>query len=243
MQNILYFVKKHVKDIILLVLVIILVILTIYNTFFNYENNDFSVSNQLVYSELENPNVNNDNKDEVSNDFYVDVKGAVKNPGVYHVDRNAIINDVIKLAGGFNANAYHEGINLSKKISDEMVIIVYTKSEVKKFLENSNKDSTMKICQVPDYSICECINNKQSIVEIGTSNSQNNQDNNMGNIVNINTASKEELITLTGVGESKALAIIDYREKNGGFKNIEDIMNVSGIGEKAFEKIKDYITI
>lgn len=243
MQNILYFVRKYIKDIILLTLVILLVIFNVYNTFFKYENIDSNVSNQLVYNEFENVNNEIDSNDETNINFYVDVKGAVKNPGVYNVDKNAIISDVIKLAGGFNTNAYQENINLSKKIRDEMVIFVYTKTEVKNFLNDNPKNVTTEICKAPDYSIYECINNKQSIVEVDADNFQNDQDNNIKKKVNINTASKEGLATLTGIGESKALAIIDYREKNGGFKSIEEIMNVSGIGEKAFEKIKDYITI
>ena len=62
-------------------------------------------------------------------------------------------------------------------------------------------------------------------------------------LININTASKEELMQLPGIGESRALSIISYREKNGGFKEIADIMNISGIKEAAFEKIKDYICV
>ncbi len=62
-------------------------------------------------------------------------------------------------------------------------------------------------------------------------------------LININTAGINELMTLSGVGEAKAKAIIEYREKNGSFKSIEDIKNVSGIGEAAYQKIKDYITV
>ena len=61
-------------------------------------------------------------------------------------------------------------------------------------------------------------------------------------LVNINTCTKEELLTLSGIGESKANAIISYREENGGFKTIEDLLNVSGIGNSIYEKIKNYIT-
>ena len=71
-----------------------------------------------------------------------------------------------------------------------------------------------------------------------------NEDNEEENkLVNINTASKEELLTITGIGDSKAEAIISYREENGDFKAIEDIKNVSGIGDSLFEKIKEFITV
>ena len=80
------------------------------------------------------------------------------------------------------------------------------------------------------------------IIEVD-SNNRNDSDNSEIKVININNAGIGELSTLVGIGESKAQAIIKYREDNGKFTKIEDIMNVSGIGEKAFEKIKDFITI
>lgn len=242
MQDILFYVKKYGKDVILFTLITILLAITIYNSFIKTENSKDDNSQKLVYTELEEKNDKNNDTEIVSN-FFVDIKGAVKKPGVYEVSNNMIINDVIKLAGGFNSNAYQEGINLSKKIKDEMVIYVYTKAEIKKYQEENNisKIENEK-CEVPDYSICECINDKQSVIEVGENGSQNKNDT-LEKKININTATKDELMNLSGVGESKALAIIKYREDNGKFKSPEDIMNVSGIGEKAFEKIKDLITV
>lgn len=154
------------------------------------------------------------------NSFYVDIKGAVKKPGVYIVSEDMIVNDLIKLAGGLNNNAYTKNINLASKLKEGMVVYVYSKNEM----------TTTKILNDVKYEI-PTNNESTTTTTIVTS-----------GLININTASKEELMTLTGVGESKALAIIEYRSKNK-FNTIEDIMNVSGIGESAFAKIKEYITV
>ena len=125
-------------------------------------------------------------------------------------------------------------INLAKKITDEMVIIVYTKEEVKK---SNIVDTVIKVvekeCICPNIENDGCLNN-----EI-TDNITNKEE---SSLVNINTASIEELQTLSGIGESKAKKIVEYREKNGNFKNIEDIKNVEGIGESLYETIKIHIT-
>ena len=169
----------------------------------------------------------------------VDIKGAVKKPGVYSVDSNKRVIDVIKLSGGLKSNANTNYINLSAKVKDEMVIWIYTSSEIKKMkLESSSSEYMIKSCNCPVVDNTACISNSNSNKKGNTSNS-----NNSNNIVNINTASIEELITLDGIGESKAKSIIDYRNKNGNFSKVEDIMNVSGIGESAYNKIKDHITV
>ena len=164
-------------------------------------------------------------------EYYVDVKGSVKNPGVYKVKEGTIINDVIALAGGLKSGASTKNINLSKKISDEMVIYIYTAKE----LTNLNKESECH-CDKVDISSCE---GASVIISDNVSTSSNETK----GLVNLNTASKEELMTLSGIGESKALAIIDYREKNGGFKTKEELMNVSGIGEASYKKIESNITV
>lgn len=246
MQNFLYYLKKYGRDVLIFTLLIIAISLMIYDSFIKKETVKKSESDTI----LTDLALKKEEKDEqtITSKFYVDVKGAVKKPGVYEVSNNTIINDVIKLAGGFNANAYQNGINMSKKLSNEMVIYVYTKSEIAKIQNDNNLVKEIEVsCKTPDYNICECVNEKKSIIEVGeNTNKSDDLNSNMGeNIskVNINTASISELTTLTGVGESKAQAIIKYREDNGKFNKIDDIMNVSGIGEKAFEKIKDFITI
>lgn len=161
----------------------------------------------------------------------VDIKGAVKKPGVYTVEKSAIVNDVIELAGGLTKNADTSLINLSKIVSNEMVIIIYTKEEVK----NSNIVDTViqvveKECVCPNIQNDGCINTE---IEDEISN--------QGGLVNINTASLDELMTLPGIGQTKAEAIISYRETTK-FTSVEDILKVSGFGDKLYEQIKIYIT-
>lgn len=169
---------------------------------------------------------------------YVDIKGAIKKPGVYFTNCNSNVNDIIVLAGGLNENANTSVINLAKKITDEMVIIIYTNDEV----QNSNVVDTVikyvdKECNCPNIKNDGCINNE---IDKNITNKSDKDDN---DIVNINTASLTELQTLSGIGKSKAEAIIRYREQNGNFKSIEDLLNVDGIGEKLYEEIKPNITV
>ena len=152
----------------------------------------------------------------------VDIKGMVNNPGVYEVDSDSRINDVIALAGGLKEGADTSNINLAKIVSDEMTIIVYSTEEV---LEKFKQE--VCICNCPYIVNDACIG----------------VDNNDNNLININTASIEELTTLTGIGDVKAEAIIKYRNEVGKFKTKEEILNVDGIGESLFEKIKDDITV
>jgi competence protein ComEA len=135
----------------------------------------------------------------------VDVKGAVKLPGVYVAEEGERTIDLIKKAGGFTNKADQNQVNLSQHVEDEMVIHVPNLGE---------------------------INEKP---QIGFEQSHRN-------FININKASESELQTLPGIGPSKALAIIEYRETNGGFQTVEDLKKISGIGEKTFEKLKPHIS-
>lgn len=195
------------------------------------DNNDIILENEVKEEVVA------DKKEEVLEKVKVDIKGAIKKPGVYELDSNSIINDVIKLAGGLKTNASTKYLNLSKKILDEMVINIYTESEVKKMKE------PVDVCEVKDQDLTNCddatiiVTNPDSNKEISNSNEV------VDNKVSINDGTKEELMTLSGIGEVKAQAIIDYRNKNGKFSKIEDLMNVSGIGESTYNQIKDNIKL
>ena len=179
---------------------------------------------------------------------YVDIKGEVKTPGVYSLDNNKRVIDAIKLAGGLTEKADTSVNNLSKKITDEMVIIIYSKKEVKnmsKTIENKLKASEKCIEKTPNNNSCL---EQKDVSEKGLEEKKNNKASNsktkitpVGKI-SINTATKEELMTLPGIGASKAEKIIEYRNKTK-FNEISDIKNVKGIGDSIFEKIKDNITI
>lgn len=148
--------------------------------------------------------------------IYVYICGEVINPGVYELSGDSRIYEAVDAAGGFTENAARESINLASKVSDGMQITIYNKEEA------------------------------ASLPAGGTSagkNSGQDQMSGSSSLVNLNTATKEELMTLKGIGESKAEDIIRYREKSGGFKKIEDIMKISGIKEAGFQKIKDSITV
>lgn len=250
MQNILFLVKKHFIYLIFLFLILSVGGLSVYGIYLgtlNKNSNTFEMDE--ISSDIENQQVESKEKEIIN----VDIKGAVKKPGVYQVNKNTIINDVVTLAGGFTTDAFTNGINLSKKVTDEMVIYIYTKNEMKK---TTIKEVSTKNCNVPSYNICECTDKKESIIETNNEENKttNNETTNNGNssgekkeptnqIININTAGISELTTLTGIGDAKAKAIIKYREEKGRFSNISDIMNVSGIGEAIFAKIKDFITV
>lgn len=170
----------------------------------------------------------------VEKNIFVDVKGAVKKPGVYEVKENSIVNDCIKLARGITSSGTLSNINLSKKVTDEMVIYVFKKSEITTSAKN----------EIPCTTEVIEINNCPIITDNQTSNNDKKETttDTIGKKININTATKEELTTLTGIGESKANSIIEYRKTNQ-FKSIEELKNVSGIGEALYESIKDSITV
>jgi len=197
-------------------LVFILIFIGIY--FSKSQNKDF-----LLESEI---SVNEDTRNDINSNFYVDVKGAVKDPGVYLASEGERVIDAIEKAGGLKKNANTDNINLSKRLVSEMVVVVYTDNEIKKGKKSLECDTK---CECEVIEINNCIESEIKVTQ--------------GDKVNINKASIEELMTLSGVGESKAKAIIEYRGENGNFKSIEEIKNVSGIGEALFENIKDWITI
>ena len=183
---------------------------------------------------LEDSPVKIENTEEETNEsIYVEVKGAVQNPGVYAMNEQDLINDAINLAGGFLDNAYTDNINLSKKVTDELVIFVYTEKEY----QNSTHSNTTSSNN--DYQIDNALKNKVSIITSDSTNS----DTKTSNLININLASITELMTLPGIGETKANNIISYREENGFFKAIEEIKNVSGIGDATFDQFKALITV
>ncbi|MEI5995481.1 helix-hairpin-helix domain-containing protein [Candidatus Enterococcus mansonii] len=144
------------------------------------------------------------------NEIYVDIKGAVKKPGMYEGTGNMRVWDAIMLAGGVREDADTKQVNFSKRISDQMVIYVPLIGEV--------------------------ISDDQKPADSQDKSSKDTEK------ININQANESELQALPGVGQKKAQEIIRYREENGGFKGIEEIKNISGFGDKTFEKLKDVIS-
>ncbi|WP_400242551.1 helix-hairpin-helix domain-containing protein [Niallia sp. JL1B1071] len=141
----------------------------------------------------------------------VDVKGAVKNPGVYEAREGDRVNDMIEKAGGMVEKGEKNAVNFAMKVTDEMIIYVPYIGEEETAVIN----------------------------ETGNQTSLSSDE----GLINLNKASETELLQLPGVGPSKAAAIIEYREQNGGFSSKEDVKKISGIGEKTYEKLEALITI
>lgn len=171
----------------------------------------------------------------VSRTIYVDVCGAVVNPGVYELSLDSRVFQAIEKAGGYLPGAAASYLNRARSLYDGQQIYVPTQEEVDSQTIPLTQDETAQ----------------DRVVQAGTAQTGTAADNTAdgtettqaGQRINLNTADVSQLSTLTGVGESKALAIIAYREENGPFTSIEDIMNVPGIKEGTYEKIKDKIAI
>lgn len=164
---------------------------------------------------LETASMEDDSEDESDADgCFVHICGAINHPGVYFMPKGSRIYQLVEEAGGFLPEADQAYLNLASPVSDGMKVTVWTKEEAQTAEDNTG------IVLPSDQG--------QSL-QTGK--------------VNINTAGKEELMSLRGIGESRAEDIIAYREKHGFFQKIEDIMKVSGIKDAAFEKIKEKITV
>lgn len=173
----------------------------------------------MISEDIQEKNVE-DNKEKFddlnSQDKKVYISGEIKNSGVYDINDGDRLDDLVKRAGGLTEKADIDSINLAMRLEDQMKIYIPNIDENQNInLDNAN----LAIGQV----------------NLNSANSQNKK-------INLNVASKEELMTLPNIGEKRAQAILDYRQENK-FEKIEDIKNVSGIGEKYFEAMKDLITV
>lgn len=166
---------------------------------------------------------------EIPEMIYVDICGAVTSPGVYELPSGSRVFQAIEKAGGYLPEAAASYLNRAKGLSDGQQIYVPTQAEVDSQMIQVTEDGQEATSETAPGN-----NNEEGSAGENTGTDQK---------INLNTADVSQLTTLTGVGESKALAIIAYREENGPFTSIEDIMNVPGIKEGTYEKIKDKIAI
>ena len=191
--------------------ILLIIVVPIFITIFNSKKEEPIIEEELVVE---------DTKVEVKEStLMIDIKGEVNSPGCYEVDSDKRVKDVIELAGGLTPDASTDGINLSAKLYDEMVIVIDKKEEVQK-VETDNRIVTTKKTET-----------KKSSTPV------------VSGKISINKASVKELTSLRGIGESKAKSIVEYRTTNGPFQSIEDIKKVKGIGDSIFAKIKDNITL
>ena len=190
--------------------------------------------------------------------IYVDICGAVANPGVYELSSDSRVFQAIEKAGGYLPEAAASYLNRARSLFDGQQIYVPTQEEVDSQTIPPTQDGVAQgTTQTGDdtgNTASGAGNTDGTTTQAGQTTGTNSQpasDSQGGTAaatsadsrINLNTADVSQLTTLTGVGESKALAIIAYREENGPFTSIEDIMNVPGIKEGTYEKIKDKIAI
>lgn len=231
--------KKNLKWVILTFFIIGIVFLFFLNNYSKSAKKKTSKEEpeELIFKEEKEETNKKDNQKE---NVFVDIKGAIANPGVYELEQNKKVIDVVNLAGGFLENANTQTINLAKKVTNEMVIIIYTNEEIKLAMTEEKAAKVIdNTCVCPVLKNDACINKNETKKDATTSNEQET----ITEPININTASASDFDKLPGIGASKAESIVQYREKNGPFEKIEDLKEISGIGDALFEKIKDYITI
>ena len=205
-EDVVLFFRQNVKSIILAFVCSLVLII---GGLFYFNQNKTEDYSGVSFPNISNETNNKDEKAENRHDekIFVDVKGAVKHPGVFETTKDKRVKDLIEEAGGLLDDADTSTLNLSQRVKDQMVIYVLKHGEKPKQMSDGGSSSS-------------------------------NTD-----VININIANKEQLMKISGVGKTKAEAIISYREKNGDFKKKEDITKVRGIGKATFEKIKDKIEV
>ncbi|MGV3003839.1 helix-hairpin-helix domain-containing protein [Aerococcus urinaeequi] len=155
--------------------------------------------------------------------WYVDIKGAIKVPQVVPVTPGMRVHDVVEMAGGVTGEADQSQVNLAQLVTDQMVIYVPKDGEE----VSPSTEALVADSQVTESAVSEISGDATS----------------GGDLVNINTADTTMLQTLSGIGEKRAADIINYRETNGLFETVDDLDQVSGIGEKTMEKLRPLITV
>lgn len=212
-----------------ILLIVIVAIVAIISYYFIFDRKEEWLNNQEQNLEIKEEIKTNDQIENNSNEqqleknenIIVHVSGAVNKEGIVELKNNSRIIDAIDKAGGLKDEADITNINLAYIIEDGMKIHIPSKEE---------KESTIIV---------------ESNIDSGTVEQSNEikSNNNKKLKININTATKTDLETLPGIGESTALKIIEYRKEKGKFKLIEDIKQVNGIGENKFNKIKELIRV
>ena len=181
------------------------------------DKDDNLLDNNVSLLETDNDSlIERNSEDHIADDndqIKVHISGQINREGVYEVEDGDRLDDLIKQAGGLSPDADNKSLNLAMKLEDQMKIYIPSENEI---LDQENVGAN-QIVSKPD-----------SVSENGK--------------ININTASKEELMTLPNVGEKRAQAIIDYRDSKK-FETIEEIKNVTGIGEKFYQAMIELITV
>lgn len=200
---------------IVIIIVVLATILIGWKFFDSKKFKDFNEEDVIV-SNITESKIKSENEEE-DEMMAIHVTGEVNNPGVVKLKEGSRMEDLIKAAGGLTENADLSNVNLAFVVEDGMKVrIPSINDEDENFITKENGKGVIVSEEV---------------------------ESNLEDKININTASEVELEELPGIGASIASRIIEFRNKNGKFKNVEDIKNVAGIGESKFDKIKDLIKV
>lgn len=212
-------------------LVIILIIIYIFTK--DNDNIIYSNYNSLYLEENE---IKENSVEEVGNIICVYVTGEVNNSSVVELKEGARVADAIEKAGGLTDSGEVKDLNLAYKLKDGEKLYIPSLDEVIESKENNT---------IIQYISSAIVNNSISNNNASVSDTEfiENDNNNTNELININNCTQTELETLEGIGPSTAQKIIEYRKENGPFRVIEDIKNVSGIGDAKYEGIKDKICV
>lgn len=181
----------------------------------------FKNSGNIQQADRKNISSESTAENDTGKKIVVEIKGEVKKPDVYELDSDSIINDLIQQAGGVTENADISSINRAGKLQDHQMIYIADKNNPEDQKKAAETQTQTVITDTPG-----------SLSDSGGK-----------TLINLNTATEDQLKSINGVGSAKAQSIIEYRETSGGFKSVEDLKNVKGIGDKMFDKIKDYVTV
>ena len=230
------FLKKNIKVIVIITIISIILVFYYFNHIKNMKDIEITNESELTQDieegkddkqkkkeyeeETKEKEVNSkeEKNQKIQNEKYrerimVDVEGAVNMPGIVELNENERIVNVIERAGGLKENANLRDINLAEKVEDGMKIYIPTNDEILDKKEEVLKD-------------------KKDTKTKG----QNKK-------VNLNRATQTELETIPGIGPSTAVKILNYRKEKGNFRKLEELKEISGIGESKFNKMKDFIEI
>lgn len=213
--------SKKIK-IVIIISIVMIIFMFIFNIFHKNEKYEIGHNEERIENEIQEESVFEEEPNVIKNEnlsqgtIFVDIVGEVNSPSMVEVEAKDRLQIAIEKAGGLTQKADRDSINLAQKLTDGAQYIIPKKGEELKINYSDNQKSEGSV--------------KNTVADSEGK-------------VNINTADKDELKTLSGIGDVLAQRIIDYRNENNGFKSVDDINNVKGIGEKKFEEIKGEIFV
>ena len=213
----------------------IIIMAFLYYIYAKEDDSIISTEENITENVVEKSEKSEKTTNEETNKIVVHVSGAVNQEGIVELQENSRISDAINVAGGLKENADTKHINLAFKLEDGMKIYIPTIEETKE--QNTQIQNQNRIDETSKY-----VTSSSGVVQEEQTNAQQSEQK-KNEKININIATQTELETLPGIGPATSLKIINYREENGKFETIEEIKEVSGIGDAKYENIKDLICV